>query len=984
MNPLNSPPVVEALEPRFLMSASSAPQPAALALTAGSPLPGAVSVGSTPVASATWQVGNLFTGQLSGTIKSATDARIVSVVAKVTGTMRLSMSRVGSGNPLVCDLSVLNSSGGLLLGSYDSTGAGGTSLLLNIQAGKSYLIKAAGHDGTTGAFLLQASVDDYGNGTGVAYAWNLNTQGAGALKGRIEYAGDIDVFAIKAAATRAVQVNMARTSGSITPALVVVDANGTVLARDGNVAGASAGASFNALAGATYYVKAFSHNAGTGAYSLSIPVDDYGNTRPTAGTWTLGGGGAGQLRANINYAGDWDVLAVAAPLTGTMQVSMARASGSITPGLLIMDADGAILARDSNVTGANTSVGFDVQAGATYYVRAASHNASTGLYNLAASTQVSPPDPAPAPVLTITAGNYAMVYGSALPTLTASYSGFVNGDTADGLTVKPVLSTTASAASPVGTYAVTVSGAVDDNYTITYVAGTLTITPAPLTITADDKTMVCGDPLPALTASYAGFVNGDTPASLSAQPVLSTTASASSPAGTYAITASGAADANYTITYVAGAMTVTPAPDPGPVIAPVAAVAGYAVQTPNGLQFLVLGTDGADTITLSQTGTRITLTTSAGSQDFAGSFFSLDVYGFGGNDVIRLTSSVTVGATVRGGTGNDQIFAAGQGADTLYAGDGNTLLVSIGGGNDTLVGGAGLVSFWADSTDTLLNVTAAETSAKSVHLITSFYQPYTTDPSAPGYVSTTIAGQNFQDPTLGSGATGYMNYASSPLFADGPQYNDIRQGQVGDCYLLAALASLADRSPMVINQMITSLGDGTYAVRFYRDGQEVYLRLDADLPVNGSSLSYAKLSPQGETWVPLVEKAYAYFRTGANSYPSVEGGWPGSVFTAVAGGTYEYRDTIDSGVDLAGYISTHLGAGHGMTAISGGGGGPVVGDHVYMVQCVETTPSGIFVTVYNPWGYDGASYDSNPNDGLLRLSIDMLGAQFMTVAVSMA
>ena len=45
---------------------------------------------------------------------------------------------------------------------------------------------------------------------------------------------------------------------------------------------------------------------------------------------------------------------------------------------------------------------------------------------------------------------------------------------------------------PGGTYAITASGAVDANYTISYVAGTLTVTPAALTITADNETKVYG------------------------------------------------------------------------------------------------------------------------------------------------------------------------------------------------------------------------------------------------------------------------------------------------------------------------------------------------------------------------------------------------------------------------------------------------------------------------------------------------------------
>jgi RHS repeat-associated protein len=164
--------------------------------------------------------------------------------------------------------------------------------------------------------------------------------------------------------------------------------------------------------------------------------------------------------------------------------------------------------------------------------------------------------------LTISADDQTKVYGAALPTLSASYSGFVNGDTGASLPTAPTLSATATTGSHVGSYAITAAGAVDPDYAISYIAGTLTITPAPLTIAADSQTKVYGAPLPALTATYAGFVNGDTAASLAASPTLGTTATASShvAGGPYAITAADAADPDYTITYVGGTLTVTPAP----------------------------------------------------------------------------------------------------------------------------------------------------------------------------------------------------------------------------------------------------------------------------------------------------------------------------------------------------------------------------------------------------------------------------------------
>jgi len=167
----------------------------------------------------------------------------------------------------------------------------------------------------------------------------------------------------------------------------------------------------------------------------------------------------------------------------------------------------------------------------------------------------------PAP-LTITANNATKVYGSAVPPLSASYSGFVNGDLPASLSTPPTLSTTAMSASPVlpGGYAIIAFGASDPDYTISYRLGTLLITPAPLTITANDANMVQGTAMPSLTMTCNGLVNGDTPACLTLAPTLTTPATPLSPAGTYPIVVGGACSANYAITYANGVLTVTPAP----------------------------------------------------------------------------------------------------------------------------------------------------------------------------------------------------------------------------------------------------------------------------------------------------------------------------------------------------------------------------------------------------------------------------------------
>ena len=161
--------------------------------------------------------------------------------------------------------------------------------------------------------------------------------------------------------------------------------------------------------------------------------------------------------------------------------------------------------------------------------------------------------------LTVTADRPAKVYGSANPALTVSYLGFVNGDTAASLTGTMAFATAADATSAVGTYPMSASGLSSANYTITYVDGTLTVTPAALTVTADPSTKVFGAANPDFTVTYLGFVNGDTPASLTGTMACATAADATSAVGTYPMSATGLSSANYTITYVDGTLTVTPA-----------------------------------------------------------------------------------------------------------------------------------------------------------------------------------------------------------------------------------------------------------------------------------------------------------------------------------------------------------------------------------------------------------------------------------------
>jgi hypothetical protein len=166
--------------------------------------------------------------------------------------------------------------------------------------------------------------------------------------------------------------------------------------------------------------------------------------------------------------------------------------------------------------------------------------------------------------LTVTADTKPKRYGDPLPALTATITGFVNGDTSSVVSGKASLSTPAKSASPVGTYPITVGvgtlSAANYDYP-NLVGGTLTVTKAHLTVKVDNKAKVRGASNPPLTYALSGFVNGDTLAVVSGSPSLTTTATTSSPAGSYPITPGPGtlAAANYDFpNFVPGTLTVTP------------------------------------------------------------------------------------------------------------------------------------------------------------------------------------------------------------------------------------------------------------------------------------------------------------------------------------------------------------------------------------------------------------------------------------------
>ncbi|RIA92740.1 hypothetical protein C1645_736092 [Glomus cerebriforme] len=129
------------------------------------------------------------------------------------------------------------------------------------------------------------------------------------------------------------------------------------------------------------------------------------------------------------------------------------------------------------------------------------------------------------------------------------------------------------------------------------------------------------------------------------------------------------------------------------------------------------------------------------------------------------------------------------------------------------------------------------------------------------------------------------------FFIDGVEPNDIKQGYVGDCWFVAALGVVTNISGLL--ETICVARDevvGVYGFIFFKDGDWVSTVVDDQLFTYDNQLTFAQCSNDNETWLPLIEKAYAKIH---GDYEQIEGGWTGEGIEDLTGGIYTFILTSD-------------------------------------------------------------------------------------------
>ncbi|MGD0090058.1 MAG: MBG domain-containing protein [Planctomycetota bacterium] len=294
------------------------------------------------------------------------------------------------------------------------------------------------------------------------------------------------------------------------------------------------------------FTGALATSATTGSGVGTYPISQ--NTLAGAGNYTL---------STFNGA---NLTVTAAPLTVTAD-AQSKVYGAALPALTctITGYRNGENASSANVTGtptlSTTAAAGSAVAGSPYTIACGAGTLAAPNYTFTPANGQLTVTPA---ALTVTADAKSKVYGPTNPPFTYTYNGLVNGDTS--ATFTGCLAASTAAGSGVGTYSITQNTlAAAGNYAIgTFNGANLTVTAAPLTLSADAKSKVYGAANPALTYTCTGLVNGDTAAKFTG--VLATSATTGSGVGAYPITQGTlAATGNYSVNYVAATLTITKA-----------------------------------------------------------------------------------------------------------------------------------------------------------------------------------------------------------------------------------------------------------------------------------------------------------------------------------------------------------------------------------------------------------------------------------------
>lgn len=236
---------------------------------------------------------------------------------------------------------------------------------------------------------------------------------------------------------------------------------------------------------------------------------------------------------------------------------------------------------------------------------------------------------------------------------------------------------------------------------------------------------------------------------------------------------------------------------------------------------------------------------------------------------------------------------------------------------------------------------------------TALLKPFAGSATRPDEVATVV---NFE-----AEFTAFRSHLRSiprEMFAtDSPQRTGIRQGHLGDCFVVCGLGELATRHPARLKKMIAAEGDGTYAVTLPGEVKVTVPKLtDAQIALGSTA------GKQG-LWVNVLEQAVAIrLRKSGGSAVAIDaisnGGNPGAVLELLTHHKIEVTRLHRTGAKRDEVLAairkqlTDAQAHHRMACAGTGKVGPfppgIASHHAYAVTGFD--PAADTVTLWNPWG----------------------------------
>jgi hypothetical protein len=215
-----------------------------------------------------------------------------------------------------------------------------------------------------------------------------------------------------------------------------------------------------------------------------------------------------------------------------------------------------------------------------------------------------------------------------------------------------------------------------------------------------------------------------------------------------------------------------------------------------------------------------------------------------------------------------------------------------------------------------------------------------------------------------------------PIPLDDPALDprNMEQGQLGDCWFLAAAGAVAAADPEWIRDHMWQNPDGTWTVKFYKDGDPVYIQVEPTVPENS-----VKDADGNDNWLSVYEKAAAEYFGG--DYEDIDGGWPDDAFEAITGqksedlGESNLDDIRDSLKDGPVSVTTEGDDAFWWWQDEVDDKG-IVPNHAYIVDTVEnhvnpdTGEEEQMIHLLNPWGPNGGTLDGEQKYGDVWLTED--------------